>query len=347
MQHGKYLKNHNPRIYLPSFPETCTFLNPADRVLAVARGRDGYDKEESSLVNTKAQFQVKPPIFRFNYVQFVESLLDVRIWLLAVAYLFIAAASDLMIVATPEIAAHSFNISRSCVNNCTLPGAEEELDLSHGIPFLLEVTCIIPYALGIIASYFLALKSDESGARTNHAVASLGLSIFGFAFLAIFSAQDQAVRYFFGAIPAVIGLLSSVPSIFAYAMEHASGDTQRGTVAAIAAGLGHSLGLLISAIIQLSHSSPTVINNSVDWITVFTLCTSVACIIGAQKLNEVEESNNWGKAPGLRRLLNDADEAKAWDIELNDVGDYLKSENISSPSNGYGTAGRWSSDEDL
>jgi hypothetical protein len=38
--------------YLPSYPETCSFLNQADRVLASMRGKDGMDQESSTRVSS-------------------------------------------------------------------------------------------------------------------------------------------------------------------------------------------------------------------------------------------------------------------------------------------------------
>ncbi|KAJ3368838.1 hypothetical protein HDU91_000261 [Kappamyces sp. JEL0680] len=335
-------------LYLPSFPETCNFLNPADRVLAVARGRDGYDKEESSLANRKPHLQTRRPQFRFNYMHFIDIVQDLRIWLLSVCYLFIAAASDLLIVATPEISARAFGIARTCVNNCTVAGAEEELDLRSGIPLVLEVTSILPYGLAMAAAYFTAIRSDATGDRATHAMAPLGLAIFGFVFMGVFSNQDQPVRYFFGVLPTVVGTICGVPSVLAYAMEHASGDTQRATVAGVVIGLGHSLGLVVSALFQLMHSSPTVVDSSVDWASAITLGVSCVCLLGVQRLNDAEKDNNWGKAPGLRRLLNDEDEAKAWDIELNDVGDFVKSGKIGSTEYGsMGDEAAWESSDEI
>lgn len=278
------------------------------------------------MVTKTTHLETKAPLFRFNYVQFLDTIQDLRIWLFAVGYLFVVSSLDLLIVATPEVSASAFSITRTCVHNCnTTAGGEEELDLSKGIPFALEMAAIFPYALAMVVSYFTSVHSDTTGTRANCSTLSLMSAFFGFMVLGIFNAPAQPVRYFLGIIPAVVGLITATPSILAYAMEHASGDTQRGTAASISVGLGQSLGLLVTALFQLTHSSASVSSPSVYWLTCLGLAISIGCIFWVQKMNDAEEQSGWGKAPGLRRLLNDADEAKAWDIELNNVDDFIKS----------------------
>lgn len=329
------------RFYLPSFPDTCKFLNPADKVLAIARGREGYDKEEYSLTQNVAVSKSKSPQYRFSYVQFLDIIQDLRIWLLSVSYLCVTAALDLMIVATPEVSTIAFGITKTCVSNCTA----EQIDLSHGIPFALEMASILPYALALVCTYFVAVQSDHTGDRAIYASLPLASAIFGFVILALVP-RENLVVYFLGIIPAIIGLISCTPSIVAYAMDHASGDTQRATVAAVAIGLGHSLGLLIVALEQLVHVSSHISNPAVYWITAGSLIISLICVLYVQRLNHAEEQSGWGKAPGLRRLLNDVDEAKAWDIELNNVEDFVKTEQISFNITNLGKGG-WESSDDL
>ena len=304
-------------------------------MLAVARGRDGYDKEESSLVTKATHLETRAPIFRFNYIQFLDSVQDLRLWLFGISYLFVTASLDLLIVATPEVSAAAFGITRTCVNNCSATTGEQ-LDLSRGIPFGLEIAAIFPYALAMIVSYFVSVHSDNTSSRANCSSLSLMAAIFGFVVLAIFDSPAQPVRYFLGVLPAVVGLIAATPSILAYAMEHASGDTQRGTTASISVGLGQSLGLLVTALFQLTHSNPSVSSSSVYWLTTLGLSISIGCIFWIQRMNETEAQSGWGKAPGLRRLLNDADEAKAWDIELNNVDDFIKSQPIGDAHLGWG-----------
>ena len=305
--------------YLPSFPETCKFLNSADRVLAVARGREGYDKEESSLITKPTHVDTRVPLYRFNFLQFFDIIQDSRIWLLSVAYLTIATALDFLMVATPEVSALSFGMNKICTSNCTA----ENVDLSHGISFGLQILSMSPYGIALVASYFLALKSDETGERANYAGAPLLGAVFGFFILAVVPA-NQSIAYFFGIVPAIVGLISSVPSVFSYAMDHASGDTQRATVAGIVIALGQSLGLLLAALQQLQHEGTTISSSGVYWINFFLLLVGLGCIFAVYQLNVSEEQSIWGKAPGLRRLLNDADEAKAWDVELSNVEDFMK-----------------------
>lgn len=50
--------------YLPAFPETCSFLNQADRVLAVARGKDGIE-QGTSLIAGKLHKVTKGASFLF------------------------------------------------------------------------------------------------------------------------------------------------------------------------------------------------------------------------------------------------------------------------------------------
>jgi MFS family permease len=308
------------RLYLPPFPESCTFLNSADRVLAVARGREGFDKEESSMI-TKPSDRAGSIVYRFNFLQFFDIIQDIRIWLLALAYLTIAAALDFLLVATPEVTSLAFGFSNVCEGNCTV----ENIDFSHGISFSLQILSMAPYGAALVFSYLLAVKSDDTGDRATYILYSLLTAIIGFFILAVVP-SNQSFAYFFGILPAVVGLLSSVPSVLSYSMDHASGDTQRATVGGIAVGLGQSFGLLLTALQQLEHNSGFISSTGVYWINFLLLLFGFACVVGVSQLNVSEEQSVWGKAPGLRRLLNDADEAKAWDeeLELSNVDDFIK-----------------------
>jgi MFS family permease len=292
-------------------------LNSADRVLAVARGREGFDKEESSMITKPSDSRAT--VYRFNFLQFFDIIQDIKIWLLALAYLTIAAALDFLLVATPEVTSLAFGFSNVCVGNCTI----ENIDFSHGISFSLQILAIAPYGAALVLSYLLAVKSDETGDRATYIFYSLLTAILGIFVLAI-GPSNQSFAYFFGAVPAIVGLVSSVPSVLSYAMDHASGDTQRATVAGIAVGLGQSFGLLLTALQQLEHNSGYISSKGVYWINFFLLVLGFACVVGVSQLNISEEQSIWGKAPGLRRLLNDADESKAWGVELSNVDDFIK-----------------------
>lgn len=353
-QHGKCINRLNGRFYtlegaiaivmaaatwfyLPSFPETCSFLNAADRVLASARGRDGYDQEELTFATKSTRVETRAPIIRFNYVQFLDIIQDTRIWCLSVSYLFVTAAVDYIIVLTPEVAAESFGLGKPCLVNCD---QDVPLLFAHGIPFLLEFTSLLPFVISLVSVYLIAIRSDKSGERALHGSFGLLISAAGFLFLALLPANNPT-RYFFGLIPAICGIVTATPCILSYAMDHASGDTQRATAAAITVGLGQSFGLLLTALEQLVHTGDSISNPTIHWIVMSTLIISTSLLLMVRKLNQAEEQSMWGKAPGLRRLLNDADESKAWDVELVNVAAYLKTE----PVNDLG--GSWESSDEV
>jgi hypothetical protein len=121
--------------YLPSFPETCTFLNAADRVLAVARGRDGYEQEETSLITKTTHINTKLPAFKFQYVHFLDTISSAKLWLASVCMLTIICTLDFLSVLVPEVSGQILNNFNQCSSNCT---EEENNALKDGLPF--EIT---------------------------------------------------------------------------------------------------------------------------------------------------------------------------------------------------------------
>eukprot|EP00842_Homolaphlyctis_polyrhiza_P000451 jgi/Hompol1/1406/HPOL_001474-RA len=227
-------------MYLPSYPETCHFLSPADRVLAASRGRDGAE-DDSNLLTTGITKTTRTPIYRFHQEQMFDVIKDTRAWLLAVSYFLISLAMDCLVVLSPEVAATSFDINKQVLRNATSGDLEMIIDDEDGsLPINLLSTA--PYLIGGVIAMAVAAHSDSLGERAMHAAVPLAISSGGFGFMAILPpkyAGAGPARYFMGLLPAQ------------------------------------------------------------------------------------EELNMWGKAPGLRRLLNDADEAKAWDVELSNI-DLLK-----------------------
>ncbi|KAJ3318110.1 hypothetical protein HDU76_000935 [Blyttiomyces sp. JEL0837] len=138
-----------------------------------------------------------------------------------------------------------------------------------------------------------------------------------------------ALRYFFGLLPAAVGLLCALPSLLALTMDRAHGATARETAAATVTALG-PLGnaVIVPWLFPPSKAPEDLAEGIATWGIGYGfgagLC-AVACVIGCiaafsvRWLTQREASGTWGKSPGLRRLLNDVEEKGAWD----DVGESI------------------------
>jgi cadmium resistance protein CadD (predicted permease) len=316
-------------------------LNAADRVLAVARGKDGYDQEGSSLVTKTTHVTTKTPEFKFQQLQFLEAIYDLRVWLLSGCFLFVYSSIDFMSVLVPEVTADTFGLGLKCITNCT--GKEGHVSLVDGVSMELMVLSMIPFLLAFGCALYCAPKSDDTGDRITFAASFVGAAAVGFFFVAV-SHPSNLIRYFLGVLPIVIGLTCSLPFIMCLAMDWAMGDTQRATVASLLVSLGSSFGQLVTALQQLSHQSEFVSQSATAWISFGFLVVALGLLAAVHWLQQKEQQDSWGKAPGLRRLLNDVEETKAWDVELNNL-EYLKSQPIEF---GYESTDKaWTSTDEL
>ncbi|KAJ8326855.1 hypothetical protein O5D80_004290 [Batrachochytrium dendrobatidis] len=312
---------------LPSFPETCHFLSTADRVLAASRGRDGAE-DDTNLLITGITKKTKEPIFKFHMIQLLDIVKDPRYWLLALIFFLASVALDCLIILSPEVVVTSFEFNPSDLRNVT--GGELDIIISDNdngnIPAILLSTA--PYLLASVVALGVSFHSDNSGERAIHGAIPLLTSSIGFFFMAMLPPKYPGAgpaRYFIGLIPAAGGLITAVPSILSYAMEKAQGDTSRATAAALTVVFGNSLGIALAGQPDLFRSSEAPTYPIVCVMCAVSTGLAAALLLLVKWLNQREEDNTWGKAPGLRRLLNDADEAKAWDVELSNL-DFLKTE---------------------
>ncbi|KAH6579915.1 hypothetical protein BASA61_009901 [Batrachochytrium salamandrivorans] len=334
---------------LPDFPETCHFLQPADRVLAASRGRDGAD-DDTSLLTTGITKKTRVPIFRFHMIQLIDSVKDVRVWLLALAYFLVSTALDCLITLSPEVVVTSFEINLSQLRNAT----GNQLDIIIGdnndgsIPAILLSTA--PYLLASLIAYTVSCHSDFTGERAMHASIPLVASGVGFVCMAILPPKYPGAgpaRYFMGLLPAIGGLMIAMPCILSYAMEKSQGDTHRATTAVITVIFGNSLGIALAGRPDLFQESDAPTYPIACTISALATGVAAALIMLVRWLNNKEEGSAWGKAPGLRRLLNDVDEAKAWDVELTNL-DFLKTEgNYHTEMDSPAPCNRWSEDQEF
>ncbi|KAJ2999613.1 hypothetical protein HDV02_002382 [Globomyces sp. JEL0801] len=297
-------------IYLPNSPDTCWFLNTADKVLAVARGQDGYDAEiPIASTNTNGNSK-KTEVFTFRYIHFLDGIKDFRIWLISFTYLVVSTGLDYIALVMPDISA---NIALQCNGNCS----PAETNLYH-VPLVVFFVAALPYAIGMVISYLISTHSDKTGERALHIACALVISTFGLFMLGLIdnvSFHTNIVRYIIGVLPAVIGLMSAIPSLLAYGMDRAVGDTHKVTLASVIVCLGQSFGLTLAT---ASFSAQSFFGSCLS-LSMF-LIFGIGAVLAIRHLNHAEEQDMWGKGPGLRRLMNDADEAKAWDgdIEMDD-----------------------------
>lgn len=313
-------------LYLPNYPETCHFLSPADRVLATSRGKDGLD--DSGLVAGLRKV-TKVPSYKFDYNQMLDAILDTRIWLIAIAYFCANSILDCLIILAPEVATTSFdiNVSHRSLSNSTQEQLYQIIGDYQDSTLPIAILATLPYIFAFGFSLLLSQNFQERDKRTWPIMICMSVSSFGFLMLSIISPEIDGAgpaRYFIGLLPAVIGVIASVPLIISLGMDLALDDTYRASVASIIIGPGQAFGLLIAGSPSLFSATNAPTFPLANGICTGLGLTASACIFAVGLLNQREsDGSGWGRAPGLRRLMNDQDEAKAWDLELKDVA-FLK-----------------------
>ena len=269
---------------------------------------------------------------------------DYRAWLIAFAYFFALTALDCLIVLSPAVVSTAFDIGSNILRNTTGEKLEEIIanDEDGTIPASLLAT--IPYILSGFIAWGVSFHSDKTNERGYHCAIPLAVSSVGFLLLALMPPEYSGAgpaRYFIGLFPAVGGLMTAVPSMLSFAMDKIQGDTTRATMAAVTVGIGHAFGLAIAGSPDLMNES-----NAPTYPGMCILCSAfsgAACglIFLVHWYNQQNEHSVY-QAPGLRRLMNDQDEAKAWDVELNNL-DFLKSADVGKE--GFAGIGQWEDDD--
>jgi hypothetical protein len=158
----------------------------------------------------------------------------------------------------------------------------------------------IPFFLGGILSIPLSTHSDSTSERVLHAAVPLIFSFVGFLFLVIVPpsfAGGGSARYFTGILPAVSGILVSLPPLIAYALESIAGDTSRCISAFVFTAFGLSFGqmVLLSDDLFSIPDEPSYVKG--------LLCLSglvATSIIGLLIMRYFSRPENqmWGKPPG-------------------------------------------------
>ncbi|KAI8919411.1 hypothetical protein PhCBS80983_g03777 [Powellomyces hirtus] len=343
--------------FLPSYPETCAFLTPADRVLAVARGHDGseggggHESDDDAHRIGSSIHKPKPPRIKFAMGQFIEALMDLRNWLFAASFCFISITMDVLITLGPQVAATSFSLtSQFLQKNADDPDsiADAIEDVENGTRHA-RMVAAIPYLVGGITAFICAWHSDRTGDRALHATIPLLISSIGFATLAFIPVSLSGAgpwRYFLGLLPATAGVVAAFPCLLSYALDKAQGDTNRVSVAAITFSFGQAFSQAVASpgSLLLSDASSTSIHAVGAGVCACGICFSAFCVLLIRWMYRREETQMWGKGPGLRRLLNDADEGKAWDVELSQADVFMDQK---KPMNKHRKAsGFWADDNE-
>ncbi|KAJ3148673.1 hypothetical protein HDU89_004523 [Geranomyces variabilis] len=341
-------------VFLPNWPETTAFLTPADRVLAVARGHDGSegggaaghesDDEPPARVHLA---KLKPPRVTFASGQLLEAVCDARNWLFTASFCFVSVTMDVLVTLGPQVAATSFGITSAFLAaNRDDPDkiADAIEDVETGTRHA-RIIAAGPYFLGGLAAFITAWNSDRTGDRALHATIPLLVSSLGLAMLAFIPASAAGAgpwRYFLGLLPATSGIVAAYPCLLSYALDKAQGDTARVAVAALTFSFGQAFSPAVASpgsFLLLDASSPSVHSVGAG-VCAFGTAFSAFCVLLIRWLYRREETQMWGKGPGLRRLLNDADEGKAWDVELSQADVFDNDEGSKKKSGGGITGGK-------
>ncbi|KAJ3255857.1 hypothetical protein HK103_005870 [Boothiomyces macroporosus] len=301
-------------VNLPPYPENCTFLNTADRILANARGRDGFGNEDESI--SRSSRGNSPSNLKFVTIQLKDILFESKNYIVGLLFLLFYCNLDNLSVITPAISEQAYNIS--CIVNC------DYLELEHdkGEQLVVLLLTLAPMAVGCILSYIFSVKTDKTGNRTFQVAIGLSLTTFGYLVLSISELLlSNLGKYLFGLFPIVIGMMIALPALLAHAMDNTQSDTYR-----------------------ISVSTPMIVSlfgiHGISERNVVSFFLSVISLGLLYFIHRQTQQLEVARGPGLRRLLNDADEAKAWEdgfeMELTDM-DFKKTANVEG----------WSSNDDL
>lgn len=283
----------------PDYPETTWWLTPSERILAVARGREGEVTPLSPTPETTSHNSMKPPKISFRAYSMVESLKDPRLWFLSIIFYVIWTIFDAASFLSPHVTITSFDVLPSEFRSNSSAIHKLILDKEQASLHTIFMSAI-PFFLGGILSIPLSTHSDSTSERVLHAAVPLIFSFVGFLFLVIVPpsfAGGGSSRYFTGILPAVSGVLIALPPLIAYSIDSIAGDTSRCISAFILSVFGLSFGQMI----LLSNDLFSIPDEPAY--TKGLLCLSgllAASIIGLLILRHFSRPENqiWGKPPG-------------------------------------------------
>ncbi|KAJ3193151.1 hypothetical protein HK101_005338 [Irineochytrium annulatum] len=165
--------------FLPDFPETATFLSPADRFVAASRVRDEDDPDPvtpSTSISRRGSRAIpahlshpKAPPHKFHVFQLREVFQDPQFYIFAFIYFCLIVSLDACTQLATDIAAGTFTNG------------------SGVTPFSLDaaLVSIVPYCIAAFCSVMWAYRSDMTGDRGLHIALALLLAGVGFAVVAI------------------------------------------------------------------------------------------------------------------------------------------------------------------
>lgn len=322
---------------LPNYPETAPWLSPADRSLAIARGRDGETHESSSSNQQFLTGSLPPPLIIIDGYGLSGPLRDPALWLLTLAFYLAWVPLDALLSLGTQICASSFNLSPGLISSMSSGNGTTSLITTlavtnGGIGSSLWGTldgrvsasflAFLPFLGGLPLSVYLSHRTDERGSRVHMASAGLLLASIGSLFLALIpplAPGGGPARYLFGYVPSILGLVIGLPILLAQSLDGVSGDCARCVRAACVTGFGLcASSTLWPALLFPLQASP---GYALGHLLHSIMC--IGCIISLQSLRRWFKSGSgldeplWTVPPGLTRLLNDVEEGKAWEtVEL-------------------------------
>ena len=294
-------------VFLPAFPETCSFLNPADRVLAVLREQEGYS-QETTFVTRTTHINTKKRVIKFDFDECLEFIKDVQLWLLIIQIAIAVLVLDYIALLIPQMYIASYPSAPDCQENCN-----DVLSIFF--------YSMMPIIAGIVSSFYTSAYTDRTRDRSLVSLGGTFAGAVGFIFINLF--PTNLVGYFLGVIPCIIAMMCVLPSLIAQCGDIAVSETHKTTVGATLGVFGFSFGYLLNVAFRIFVGKES---SALDMILIlFVVSILMSSFI---KFGPTKNSNQgWdrARAPGLRRLMNDTEEANAWGIELDDSSSILKS----------------------
>lgn len=294
----------------------------------------------------------RPPKAKIHFAQIKEWIKEYRFSIFTLAVAFLAVSNSIMVSRMPHVTAEVLGSlvekegeaaehnGTTIISNGTgtiINGTIRYDNRAWWTPSAMILTCI-PKLTTTATTIYLSYRADKGGERALYA--AIPMLVSSLSLLTIAMVDVSGLRYFLLFISDA-GLHASFPVILAYAIDHAHGDTTKAMVTAGSLFI-YPMGKAVTHILfpdidsRVYATSVAVSNSTLNDggrgsaepkkftlpgdMAIFSTAALCACIgaflvLLARYLYRREEAGMWAKAPGLRRLLNDAEETNAWEMD--------------------------------
>lgn len=312
----------------------------------------------------------RPPKAKIHFAQIKEWIKEYRFPIFTLAVAFLAVSNSIMVSRMPHVTAEVLGSlveqeGEAVEHNGTTIIGNGTIGTINGTihydgrawwtPGAMILTCI-PKLTTTVTTIYVSYRADKGGERAMYA--AIPMLVSSLCLLTVGMVDIAGLRYFLLFISDA-GLNGAFPVILAYAMDHAHGDTTKAMATAgslmvypMGKAMAHILfpdmdskvfasgvSMTTSSLNDGGHGSAEpksfTLPGDMPLFSTAAVCSCIGAllILLARYLYRREEASMWAKAPGLRRLLNDAEETNAWEMD-DDVSTPKFKKNAKSSNNG-------------